>query len=142
MSSSPKCVIEVERRKDDDYNDNEDEEPVRIFAWKAKPCTQAADIPEKARSRENEKSRCEKTGARNREIVASGDDDKERGEAPGKLALRTALAIISRESPRRADEWVCFAEEEARFRFFRLMRLSRRISYGKTAREDVCIWKR
>lgn len=66
-----------------------------------------ADGPEKARSRENEKSRCTRKPPREIERLASGDDDEERERRERdswQLALCTAFAIISRESPRRADD--------------------------------------
>lgn len=86
-----------------------------------------ADGPEKARSRENEKSWCTRKLPREIERFASGDDDTEREDRKRErdswqLALRTTLAIISRESLRRVDDErrVCLCWERNAFPLFPL----------------------
>lgn len=101
-------------------------------------------------ARKREIAMHEKTAARNREIGQRRWWRGERGEREKERLLATRVthgardnfARVTSSSRRRTASLL--VEEETRFRFFRLMRLSRRISYGKTAKERTFafVWKR
>jgi len=120
---------------DDDDDDDVVEEPVRIFAWKAKPCTQTNP---KRLSRKREIAMHEKTAARNREIGQRRwrqEREKKPRETERLLATRVThdardnFARVTSSSRRRTTSLL--VGEEMRFRFFRLIWLSWTISYGK-----------
>lgn len=128
------------RKEDDDNDGNRGErgEPVPIFAWKAKP-TGARANP-KRRNREKIRNRNARENHYRSRDRPEPREERERDIYSWQFALRTMLAIISCESPRRIRRAVSlFIEEETRFRFFQLTWLSRGISYGKTAEKRIFV---